>query len=79
MVLAEQGADVVRIVRVADHSVEPVLDAMVARGKTELTLDLETPAGRATLTHLLEQADVVVENLAAFPSTPFARTRIQVS
>ena len=64
MVLAEQGADVVRIVRVADHSVEPVLDAMVARGKTELTLDLETPAGRATLTHLLEQADVVVENLA---------------
>lgn len=63
MVLAEQGAEVVRIVdRSLPPPEDPVLDALLARGKTELALDLAGEEGRSVLRRLVARADVVVEN-----------------
>ena len=64
MLLAEQGAEVVRIVEAGAESPNPVMDAILARGKTELRLDLSTPEDRQTLYALVAQADVLLENLA---------------
>ncbi len=64
MVLAEQGAEVIRVVQQDQPEEDPVLAALLARGKTELGLDLESEQGRATLARLVRQADVLVENLA---------------
>ncbi|OGQ77900.1 MAG: hypothetical protein A2289_19250 [Deltaproteobacteria bacterium RIFOXYA12_FULL_58_15] len=61
MLLAEQGAEVVRVV--FGSSTDPVLDGMLARGKSEVVVDLQQPEGRAVLLQLLGRADVVVENL----------------
>jgi crotonobetainyl-CoA:carnitine CoA-transferase CaiB-like acyl-CoA transferase len=62
MVFAEQGAEVIRIVEQGAPVVDPVLDALLARGKTELELDLSVEAGRATLRRLAAKADVIIEN-----------------
>jgi crotonobetainyl-CoA:carnitine CoA-transferase CaiB-like acyl-CoA transferase len=64
MLLAEQGAEVLRVLDAACTPEDPVLDAMLARGKTELVLDLASEGGRGALLHLLAHADVFVENLA---------------
>ena len=64
MVLAEQGAEVIRIVDPSKPPRDPVLDALLARGKTELALDLSSAEGKATLKQLVTQADVVLENRA---------------
>ena len=61
MLLAEQGAEVVRVVDVSAPPVDPVLDALLARGKTELSLDPASPQAVETLNRLLAQADVVLE------------------
>ncbi len=61
LLLADQGADVLRVVPL-DAPVDPVLDALLARNKTEVALDLESPEGRAELDTLLGQADVVLED-----------------
>ena len=62
MLLAEQGAEVIRVVDPAALPVDPVLDALLARGKTELTLDrLQADAGQL-LHRMLAQADVVLED-----------------
>jgi crotonobetainyl-CoA:carnitine CoA-transferase CaiB-like acyl-CoA transferase len=71
--LADLGADVVRIERVGggeDRWVAPVTDDGVGatflqcnRGKRGLTLDLVEPRGRAVVARLVAGADVVVANL----------------
>lgn len=60
MLLAEQGADVVRVADLARPALDPVLAAVVARGKREASLDLSTPEGRASLARLAASADVVL-------------------
>ena len=65
MMLAEQGAEVVRVVRRTDRPVDPVLDAMLARGKQELSLDLDSPEGVEVLRDLVTHADVVLNGWSA--------------
>ncbi len=62
MVLAEQGAEVVRVVDSSLPSLDPLVDALLARGKAEVSLDLSTEQGRAVLLRLVRAADVVIEN-----------------
>ena len=62
MVLAEQGAEVIRIVDRSQPVPDPLLDALLAMGKTELVLDLSVQADRDVLLELVKTADVVVEN-----------------
>ena len=60
MLMAEQGAEVVRVM---DHDVlpvDPVLDALLARGKTEVALDATDAEDLETLDRLLAQTDVVL-------------------
>ncbi|MES2987770.1 MAG: CaiB/BaiF CoA-transferase family protein [Pseudomonadota bacterium] len=62
MVLADMGADVVRVRRGG-----PDAGAMIPslyRGRMELTLDLSTHAGRAAAVALVERADALVEGFA---------------
>ncbi|MBM4395519.1 MAG: CoA transferase [Deltaproteobacteria bacterium] len=65
MLLAEQGADVVRVTDPGRPPVDPVLDAMMARGKTDVALPLADAQGRAVLDRLVAAADVVVDDLGA--------------
>ncbi len=60
MLLAEQGADVVRVADPARPALDPVLAAVVARGKREASLDLATPEGKAALARLAAAADVLL-------------------
>lgn len=62
MVLVEQGAEVVRIVDTSQAERDPVVAALLARGKTEVELDLETDAGRDALRAMVLASDVVIEN-----------------
>jgi crotonobetainyl-CoA:carnitine CoA-transferase CaiB-like acyl-CoA transferase len=62
MVLVEQGAEVLRVVDTSHPGLDPVLDALLARGKTEVELDLSGAEGRAALLDLVKAADVVIEN-----------------
>jgi alpha-methylacyl-CoA racemase len=58
MILADLGADVVRV----DRPGGPLLpDGPLDRGRRTVTLDLKSEAGRAELLRLVEQADVLVE------------------
>ena len=62
MLLAEQGADVLRVVDPAQPGIDPVLDALLARGKTEAPLSTGTPEGREALLRFLSSADVFLED-----------------
>lgn len=72
MVLADMGADVVKVEdpRVGDYmrAFPPAKGGIsgrylaVNRGKRSLALDLKTPAGRDALLRMVEKADVVVES-----------------
>ena len=77
MLLADQGADVIRIVRPDDSSSssayarEPSAHykeipeqqyRLLNRNKKILTLDLKTPEGKEQALSLIEKADVVIEN-----------------
>lgn len=72
MVLADMGADVVKVEdpRVGDYlrALPPAKGGMggrflaVNRGKRSLALDLKAPAGRDALLRMAEKADVVVES-----------------
>ena len=64
LVLVEQGAEVVRVVDTSQASRDPIVDALLARGKTEVELDLASEDGRQTLRALVQAADVVIENRA---------------
>ena len=61
MLLADQGADVVEIVRPgrAAHAVDPLLD----RGKRLVEVDLKDEAARRTCRDRAAEADVVLENM----------------
>ena len=65
MLLADMGADVLRIDRVADAGgslapADPKYDVM-SRGRRSLALDLKQPRSVALVLSLLEKADVLVE------------------
>jgi crotonobetainyl-CoA:carnitine CoA-transferase CaiB-like acyl-CoA transferase len=62
MLLAEQGAEVIRIVDPSCPSADPVRDALLSRGKTEITLDHEQPDDVALLHRLLARADVALQD-----------------
>jgi alpha-methylacyl-CoA racemase len=66
MLLADLGADVVRVERPPDRKtvlqLAPGADQML-RGRRSVALDLKDPADRETVLRLVEQADVLVEGL----------------
>jgi alpha-methylacyl-CoA racemase len=64
MLLAELGADVVRVDRPRGGSliVDPEKDAL-NRSRPSVAVDLKSPAGRDVLLRLLDDADVLVEGL----------------
>lgn len=62
MMLADMGAEVIRIVPPDGPAFDDPAFAMVSRGKTSLTLDLQSERGRDTAIELAKRADVVVEN-----------------
>jgi len=57
MLLADLGADVVRIDRAGEAATDPV----TSRGKTSLVLDLKSPAGAARALAAMDRADVLIE------------------
>ena len=63
MVLADFGADVIRVIPPAgDAMAETPAYLLLQRGKQSITLDLHSPAGRAELHRLVPGVDVVVED-----------------
>jgi crotonobetainyl-CoA:carnitine CoA-transferase CaiB-like acyl-CoA transferase len=73
LMLADMGADVVKVEKVPDgddtrRSLPPSIGGesaafmMMNRNKRGIALDLKTSGGRSVLQRLLEDADVVVEN-----------------
>jgi crotonobetainyl-CoA:carnitine CoA-transferase CaiB-like acyl-CoA transferase len=63
MLLSDGGAEGVRVLDRSNPPVNPVLDAVVGRGRTQVELDLSTTEGRATLLRLIRACDVLVEDL----------------
>jgi alpha-methylacyl-CoA racemase len=64
MLLADQGADVVRIDRIEPSGLGVALDPrfdVTGRGRRSIALDLKQPAGRDTALRLIEAADVLIE------------------
>src|SRR5437868_238784 len=62
MLLADQGADVVRVDPPGGPRYDTPANATWNRGKRSIVLDLKDPAGNETARRLIETADVVVEN-----------------
>ncbi|HEU0088503.1 MAG TPA: CaiB/BaiF CoA-transferase family protein [Pseudonocardiaceae bacterium] len=64
MLLADLGADVVRVQRPSAglHLVPPASDQLL-RGRRSVAADLKDPIGRETVLQLVEQADVLVEGM----------------
>jgi alpha-methylacyl-CoA racemase len=67
MLLADLGAEVVRVERPAIQKTGPTLVPDVAdqllRGRRSVALDLKDPDGRETMLRLVERADVLIEGL----------------
>ncbi len=64
MLLADLGADVVRVERPSGARVpDPGAADQLLRGRRSIMLDLRDPAGREMLLRLVERADVVIEGL----------------
>jgi alpha-methylacyl-CoA racemase len=62
MLLADLGAEVIRLDRSADRATEAVTDTpLLARGRRSIALDLKQPAGLETLLRMVEQADGLIE------------------
>ncbi len=62
MVLADQGANVIRIVRPGKKELPDQQYRLFNRNKKLLELDLKTEEGKAQALSLMEKADVVIEN-----------------
>ena len=62
MLLADQGANVIRITRPGDRELPEQQYRLLNRNKKLLTLDLKTPKDKARALSLIEKADVVIEN-----------------
>ncbi|MGH3770645.1 MAG: CaiB/BaiF CoA transferase family protein [Pseudonocardiaceae bacterium] len=64
MLLADLGADVVRIERPSGGlRLVPSTDDQMLRGRRSVMCDLKSPSGRETLLRLVERADVLIEGL----------------
>jgi alpha-methylacyl-CoA racemase len=66
MVLADLGADVVRVERPKGRALQlgnPGETDVVLRGRHSITVDLKEPEGRALILALAERADVMIEGL----------------
>jgi crotonobetainyl-CoA:carnitine CoA-transferase CaiB-like acyl-CoA transferase len=64
-ILADHGAEVIRVERPDAPPPHGTTDANLQRGKRRLRLDLRTADGRAQLRALLRDADVLVDNFSA--------------
>ncbi len=62
MMLADQGANVIRIVKPGKLELKEQQFRLLNRNKKLLTLDLRSPEGNAQALSLIEKADVVIEN-----------------
>jgi crotonobetainyl-CoA:carnitine CoA-transferase CaiB-like acyl-CoA transferase len=62
MILADQGAEVVRIERPGGPAMPSPANAVYNRGKRSVVLDLKTREGLAAAVALIDRADVVIEN-----------------
>lgn len=62
VLLADQGAEVVRVDRPGAPDASHAADMFLGRGKRRVTLDLNAAADRATARALVARADVVIEN-----------------
>ena len=62
MLLADQGADVIRIDPRTGPAFDTPANATYNRGKRSITLDLKSPADVETARQLVSTADVVIEN-----------------
>ena len=66
MLLADQGAEVIKVDRPAAGAADPIagspFDAVLNRGKQRLQLDLKDASGRDRARQLIASADVVIEN-----------------
>src|SRR6187397_1272685 len=64
MLLADLGADVIRIDRVGDPSSTDVIERshhLLNRGKRSIAINLKHPGGRAVAERLIDRADVLIE------------------
>ncbi len=64
MLLADQGADVIRIDRVEPSGLGVPIDKrfeITGRGRRSVALDLKAPAGRDAVLRLIDHADVLIE------------------
>ena len=61
MMLADMGAEVIRIDRASAAGQEPRRADILARGRRSIAVDLKNPDGVETVLKLLEQADVLIE------------------
>jgi crotonobetainyl-CoA:carnitine CoA-transferase CaiB-like acyl-CoA transferase len=62
MILADQGAEVIRVERPGAPSLPGPVCAVLNRGKSSIVLDLKSPQGVAVARDLVAGADVVIEN-----------------
>ena len=62
MMLADMGAEVIRIDPPYERDFGGPAFTMLSRGKHSLTIDLKTDAGREQVLELAKRADVVIEN-----------------
>ena len=60
MMLADMGAEIIRIDRSASVGREAALDVL-ARGRKSIAVDLKNPEGVETVLKLVETADVLIE------------------
>jgi crotonobetainyl-CoA:carnitine CoA-transferase CaiB-like acyl-CoA transferase len=62
MLLADQGAEVIKVDRPGAPGYDSAADAVFNRGKHRLRLDLKTAEGAESAKRLIQTADVVIEN-----------------
>lgn len=62
MMLADMGAEVIRITPPEGPAFDDPATEMLSRGKSSLALDLKSAEGRETALELAKRADVVIEN-----------------
>ena len=60
MILADMGAEVIRIERAAAAGSKPLIDVSL-RGKKSVALNLKDPQGVETLLRMVENADVIID------------------
>ena len=63
MILADLGADVIRVERPGGQTLAGGATMTLNRGRPSVALDLKNPEARATVLELVRDADVVVEGM----------------